>query len=117
MIHIRGIDGRTREENDGYILMDGEAMVVPMTMMDSRRMVTDSRGLPAGTRPGFLFVDDAEADRAKAAAYAEYESDIKERWRGPTSPQVVDRAPPAPLTTDAAYAQYTADLTSRWRAR
>ena len=36
-IKIRGRDGKTREENDDYIVQDGEALLVPAEFMDARR--------------------------------------------------------------------------------
>ena len=52
-IRIRGRDGAIREVGDGHVLQDGEAYVVEMIHMDSRRRakIHDGNGNPAGCRP------------------------------------------------------------------
>ena len=127
-IKIRGRDGKTREENDDYVLKDGEGMTVPPMFMDSRRMVHDGRGNVAGCRPGFLISDDERAAQAVRDAYAQYDADIGERWRKGPGQHSAETKQQAKLQTfgaqrslasprDAvadAYATYNADLTTRW---
>ena len=56
--------------------------MVPMRFMDARRgMIHDGNGGPVGQRPGFLFSDDERAEQAVAAAYAEYDEVLSNRWR------------------------------------
>ena len=65
-IKVRGRDGTIREVSDDYVLQDGEATMVELPFMDARRgMVHDGRGHPAGQRPGFLYSDNEQAERAR----------------------------------------------------
>jgi hypothetical protein len=114
---IRRPDGTVAEVADNYTLMDGETMVVPLQFMDG--LVRDSRGMPAGTRPGFLFNGN---DQARVDAYAVYDTAISERWKSDRwqSPPVsanFDGKPSEPTAAarDASYAQYAADISNRWR--
>ena len=94
------------EVSDGYILADGEALMVGLTFMDARRMVRDARGEPPGTRPGFLLSDNEADEQARDDAYQQYAADISQRWRqGPehrSSPKQAEsqaftnRKPPSP---------------------
>ena len=74
-IKIRGRNGVTREVNDDYVLLDGEALVVELSFMDTkgRPMVHDGHGNPAGQRPGFLYSDaNEQVERARVDAYADF---------------------------------------------
>lgn len=124
MKKIRRRNGADAMVDDDYILQDGEGFVIPLSMFDSKPvMITDSRGNPAGQRPGFLFTNDA-AERALDDAHLQYRTDIEarwmsDRWSGPsksvprsTGSQTFD-SPQAAV--DAAYRQYAADISERWR--
>jgi hypothetical protein len=116
-IKVRGRNGAVREEVEGYLLMDGESIMVPLEFMDAKpRMVTDSRGNPAGCRPGFLYADSDIDLAVKETIYAQYCADISQRWmsgRWSGSPK------PAPSkasgSVDEAYAQYARDISERWQ--
>jgi hypothetical protein len=126
---IRDRSGAVREVDDGYILRDGEAFVIPLNMMDSRMVsvIRDASGSPAGTRPGYLLADNDQSDLDQA--HREYRAAIERRWQSnrwqdqPSRDQTVEReAQPAtsplanPETALAeAYAQYEADVQQRWR--
>jgi hypothetical protein len=125
-MRIRRRDGSTVEVDDAYVLRDGEAFVIPLNMLDSKRrvsMIHDSRGQPAGSRPGYLLRDDGPAERELEEARRQYKADISERWRSnrwqdvPAKPQ----PPPPPSSGNreadlaAAHQQYRADLEQRWR--
>ena len=70
-IKVRDRNGIIREVNDGYILHDGEALVVDLPFMDARAMIHDGHGNPAGQRPGFLYSDaNEQAEQALVDAYA-----------------------------------------------
>ena len=124
-MRIRKRDGVMAEVGDGYVLQDGEALVVEMRMMDSanRTLIHDGNGNVAGRRPGYLVSDDDVAHAVLATVHQMYRDDIEQRWRsdrwqsGPAQP-----APPAPPrfgTGDAAVAaaheQYRRDISERWR--
>jgi hypothetical protein len=120
------------EVADDYIIADGESFTIPVSMMDSRRMITDSRGNPAGQRPGFLYSDSEQADAVRETAYAMYNDDISNRWRsdrwqrsgnlGTMSKSnqtgnlpTVGKSDPLADAVEQAHAQYRADIESRWR--
>ena len=119
---IKRRNGSLVEVDDGYILAHGEAYIVPLNLMDSRSMITDSRGMPAGSRPGFLFADNEADDQAREDAYREYAATVSERWRqGPGQRSSPARSEP-PQTFDnpeaaraAAYAEYNRTIQERWR--
>ena len=127
---IRQRDGTMREVEDDYILRDGEGFVVPIMLMDARRgMIHDGNGGPVGQRPGFLINDDERAAQAVAAAYAEYDEVLSNRWRlGPgqrssqAGPQAFGAEPqrsfanPRDAVADA-YRQYDADISTRWQSQ
>ena len=121
---IRRRDGTMVEVDDAYVLRDGEACVVGLPFMDSRR-VHDSGGNVAGQRPGFLINDDARSEQSIRDAYKEYDRTLGERWRqGPGQPTAESKPQAAPLVFDspqaavaAAYADYDRQLTERWRRR
>jgi hypothetical protein len=119
---IRKANGRIIDVPDGYVLEDGDVLSIPLEMMDSMRrstMVRDSRGVVAGSRPGFLFSD---GDAAVEAAHEQYRRDLENRWRsdrfGPAKPAP---AAPSSLTGDAgvaeSYAVYNRDIQNRWKSR
>ena len=117
---VRGRNGVIREVNDDYVLLDGEALVVELSFMDTKGFIVhDGHGNPAGQRPGFLYSDaNEQVERARADAYAEYNRTIQERWRGQrSSPTPSDKAvfnsPEAALA--AAYAEYDKTIQERWR--
>jgi hypothetical protein len=122
---IRQRDGTMREVGDGYILRDGEAMMVPLQFMDARRpMFHDGNGHPAGQRPGFLYSDaNEQAERMRDAAYAAYDADISTRWQSQRWQSQPSKPAPAPQRTFAnprdavadAYRQYDKDISERWR--
>ena len=116
VLHSDDRDGRVRLEDDSYILGDGESMQIDIQFMDARRMVHDGNGHLAGERPGFLIVDNGEADRAKAAAYQQYIHDTTQRWRGPSNAPSNPPSEP-PQTVAQAYAQYERDLCARWQRK
>ena len=114
-------DGTRIEVGDDYILQDGESMVVGLQFMDSRRVIHDGRGNPAGQRPGFLFSDDDPAEKARDDAYREYAETVSERWRQPqgqrsgkrqSEPQTFAN-PEAAVA--ASYAEYNRAIQERWR--
>ena len=119
---IKSRDGMTREENDDYMLRDGESYIVGLMMMDSmRRMVHDGNGNVAGQRPGFLVCDNAADDQAREDAYREYAATVSERWRqGPGQRSRPKQDEPQTFSNPeaavaAAYAQYNRDIQERWR--
>jgi hypothetical protein len=126
---IRQRDGTMREVDDGYIMKDGEALLVPLNFMDARRsMIHDGHGNPAGQRPGFLFADDERAAQAVADAYRTYDDAISRRWQSdrwqdepskpaPTASQVFHSQDAAEAAREAAYRQYDHDLSNRWRGK
>jgi len=122
MKRIKGRDGVMREVDDDYIIQDGESFTIPLTMMDSRSIIHDGTGRPAGQRPGFLFGDgndQAELD----AAHAQYRHDLEARWQsgrwqsGPSkpAPSAAPTHPNPEAGRDAAYLQYRRDIEERWR--
>jgi hypothetical protein len=119
---IRKRDGTVAEVSDGYILTDGETLVVGAMFMDSRSMIHDGNGGPVGQRPGYL-VSDSKADEAvRTTAYRMYDDAISQRWRGDRWQSPSKPAPSAPQSfgtgnaaVAAAHAQYRADLEARWR--
>jgi hypothetical protein len=104
MITITGVDGRARLEPDNYILQDGETMRVPLMFTDE-----DSGG---DNR------NDA-AERKRDEAYREYADTIRNRWRGPDTPQPPQQASftDAAAARAAAYQQYERDIKNRWRSK
>jgi hypothetical protein len=130
-IKVRGRNGVIREEVEGYLLSDGEAMFIPLSFMDSKppSMITDSRGSPAGQRPGFLYADSNQ--QALDAAHRDYRTDIEARWQsdrwqdqkrsnaahlpGDQKRDNVAHLPRDAGGVDAAYRQYAADISERWR--
>src|SRR6187399_2443397 len=99
-MRIKRRDGTMAEVRDGYVLQDGESFTRPLMMMDSRSTITDGRGHPAGTRPGFLFADDDVADAVKATNYQNYRDGIGQRWKSGRW-QDQKPAPSAPQTFDS----------------
>ena len=100
-------------------------MVEPM-FMDTRAMIHDGHGNPAGQRPGFLINDDERAAQATRDAYATYDAEIGNRWQSqrwqsqpskpaPSTPQVFDSQDAAEDARAAAYDIYDRDLAARWR--
>lgn len=116
MKRIRRRDGTEAVVDDAYVIQDGESFSIPLTMMDSRpSMVCDSRGMPAGQRPGFLFGGDEAIEQARADAYREYNDAICGRWRGPQEkPSEPSRHADAASVANA-YRQYEQELCERWR--
>jgi hypothetical protein len=83
-------------DDDDRVVRDGESVRVPMYLMDGvqravagvppRRdvLVTDGRGLPAGHRPGYVFIYAADsADDPRVAAFAERGRYLTDAWRTP----------------------------------
>ena len=104
--------------DDDYILQDGEGFVIPLSMMDSRRMITDSRGNPAGQRPGFLYADSNQS--ILDAAHQAYKDDLSKRWMSDRWNQPKPVAQPVRPQADAAsvddaYQTYANDISNRWR--
>jgi hypothetical protein len=119
-IKIRGRDGAIREVNDGYVLRDGETMVVELQFLDARTVIHDGNGRRPGQGPGFLVCDDEQAEQAVAAAYRQYAQDISERWRqGLGQPKQPESAPQTFESPEAAlaaaYAEYDRTICERWR--
>jgi hypothetical protein len=121
-MRIRRRDGRFADVDDGYILADGEGYAVPLLMMDGSRrgIVRDSRGNPAGQRPGFLYSDSNET--ALEAAHAAYRAGIEQRWqsgRWQSEPSKPAPSQPAFDGSEAAriasYEAYRNDIENRWR--
>ena len=116
-MRIKRADGAVVEVDRDFLL-DGETMVIPLTMMDSmRHLIHDGSGGPVGQRPGFLVRDNAAEDQAVETAYEEYAKNLSDRWRGPSNPP-----PPASKTfasreaaLEDAYATYDAAISERWR--
>jgi hypothetical protein len=82
-------------------------------MMDSKpRMVCDSRGNPAGQRPGFLYADSDIDLAVKETVYREYADAISNRWQSDrwSKPSgnlsTVDKV----QSTGDAYEQYRRDI-------
>jgi hypothetical protein len=100
----RDADGNLIDEDEAFVngvLKDGITVTVPTRLRDSERAaaadpdsvkrrvvrVRDGFGNPAGRRPGFVtsIASDQVASRTKRLrdqAYADYEKDISNRWRG-----------------------------------
>jgi hypothetical protein len=117
---VRGRDGVVREVEEGYVLQDGDAMMVELQFMDARTVIHDGNGRRPGQGPGFLVCDDEQAEQAVAAAYRKYAQDISERWRqGPGQPKQPESAPQTFASPEAAraaaYAEYNARIQERWR--
>jgi hypothetical protein len=121
-MNIKAHDGTIRKEPDDYVLRDGETLVVPRALMDSRTFIHDGRGNPAGQRPGFLFSDDDQAELE--AARRQYAADISQRWQSgrwqsqpskpvPAATGKTFDSPEAVLA--AAHEQYRRDISERWR--
>ena len=98
---VKDRTGRERQESPGYILQDGESMIVSTVLMDH---------LPS---------PDAQRQRAEDArwnAYLNFKHEVSERWQQPTA----DAKPtPKPVTNDAREAAYLARnlrLQNAWRA-
>jgi len=123
-IKVRGRNGVIREEAEGYVLCDGEAMLIPLSFMDARARHDPRRQRRSGRAngPAFLVRDNEADDQAVEAAYREYAATVSERWRqGPGQRSSPARSEP-PQTFDnpeaariAAYAQYNRDIQERWR--
>jgi len=99
---VKDRTGRERQESPGYILQDGESMIVSTVLMDH---------LPS---------PDAQRQRAEDArwnAYLNFKHEVSERW---SSAKTIDAAPARkPVTSDAREAAYlarNARLQNAWRA-
>ena len=71
MRRINRTDGSQATVEDSYVLKNGEAYVVSLDMMDSRRGFVDSTGAPCGGKPGFVFRD-GDDQTALDRAHQEY---------------------------------------------
>src|SRR5215207_8087834 len=86
---------------DGYVLQDGDAIVVPSMFMDAQQRDTpsplhDGMGNPAGRKQGYVFGGiSAEARQRRADAYAAYDRDLTTAWMKPADHQATDQQHPA----------------------
>ncbi len=108
---IRGIDGQIREEKAGYILADGEAVIVKLTMMDAVQ-----RAIAAGS-PQAL----EDARQRAADAYERSRHEMQFEWMGDAG-QAPPRQPASELSLaeinaqrDAGYQKSIDDMANAWR--
>jgi hypothetical protein len=125
------------EVADDYVLKSGERLALPLSFMDhdtreQRRALglTDAYGVvPAGHRPGYIFVADAALRDAAAIAYEERNEWLQNAWRhrhAHADDQDEDERPSLPRSCTLADAQAAAErayedkierLKNAWRDR
>jgi len=112
--------GNEREEDDDYVLRDGETvrfLRVPMFAMDALQREVASAWPPtlADAFPGRTTAD------ARDDGCAEYISRLSNAWRTPAAPAANKAAAPKSASTGDprtdAYAEYCVSLANRWQAR
>jgi hypothetical protein len=123
------------QDDEEAAVRDGRYVRVPMVLMDSLQRavagaspfardgltVRDAYGGTPGHKPGYCFAGDKKAEQRLSDAYAEYDRQLVDRWRNPsTATASADGKPPAPAAMsdaerrEAAYRLYDQQLTERW---
>jgi hypothetical protein len=98
------------EEHKRRIVRDGERVSVPLQLMDAQqRDVAASSSL-------------TDAEKRRARAYADYDTLLAERWKGPATADAsaevssaVVNAHASTATGSEAYREYDRKLAERWR--
>jgi hypothetical protein len=134
---IIDVDGRRIQVAANYVLKSGESLALPLSFADAavraeRRDLglTDAYGVvPAGHRPGYVFVADRAVRDAAAIAYEERNKWLQDAWRhrhgyADAEEQDADARPPPPrnladaqAAAERAYAAKITRLQNAWRDR